>query len=274
MIQNFSISEQVHGKPQNRITEKLVRESVGDEDKLRVVLSQLVRNSYAAFIWGPKYLDVVPKTILNHFRNRIHRTRVSDFCLKEGLHNIAENIQWSTVEDFSELNYPRSFLLLNANQRKLFSIEFETTVLKSFIIFLKKTDDICDLFSADGCVEIDLMHNILDSIESVIKFKQTLCMSADKSSDDVGFTAVHQVMEIMRGNKTFRSPLNFSKSFIEKLKLKISMIAYQISNHWPDSKYDSTNNIWYEIEKLNDSIKSHSHISGFLNQSTSHGAME
>lgn len=233
-------SDQTH----KYLTEKMICESRGDFDKTRQILSYLVRNNIVSMIWGPKYLYCVPRSTINHFRNRIHRTRVSDFCLKEGLHNIAENIQWNTVEDFSELNYPRSFLLLNENQRNVFSNEFQKTMLTSFIFYLHNIQDLKYLFSSDGFVEVDLIFDVLKRLQHLIKHKKHLCIDEEKSTESNQFSLAHQIDLVMREKKKIRSPEDLNKLFIEKLKFKISLIVSQILTNWPDSKYDATNNIW------------------------------
>ena len=225
--------------------EKMICESKGDFDKTRQILSYLVKNNIVSMIWGPKYLYCVPRSTINHYRNRIHRTRVSDFCLKEGLHNIAENIQWNTVEDFSELNYPRSFLLLNENQRNVFSNEFQKTMLTSFIFYLHNIQDLKYLFSSDGFVEVDLIFDVLKRLQHLIKHKKHLCIDEENSTASAHqFSLGHQIDLVMREKNKIRSPEDLTMLFIEKLKFKISLIVSQILTNWPDSKYDATNNIW------------------------------
>ena len=227
------------------LTEKMICESRGDFDKTRQILSYLVRNNIVSMIWGPKYIYCVPRSTINHFRNRIHRTRVSDFCLKEGLHNIAENIQWNTVEDLSELNYPRSFLLLNENQRNVFSNEFQKTMLTSFIFYLHNIQNLTYLFSTDGFIEVDLIFDVLKRLQYLIKHKKHLCIDEEKLTESTHqFSMAHQIDMVMREKKKIRSPEDLNILFIEKLKFKISLSVSQIYTNWPDSKYDATNNIW------------------------------
>lgn len=222
----------------------MISESVGNFVKTHEVLSYLVRNSFVSFIWGSKYLDFIPKSFHNSFRNRIHRTRASDFSLKEGLHNISENIQWNTVEDFSELNYPRSFLLMNINQCKEFTNEFQKTMLTGFVLYLHNLSDFPKLFSVEGKVEIDLIYKTMERIENIIKFKQHLCLDGKKSNEDEEFSLADQIDMVMRKKIKIRVTENLTNFFYEKLKLQISMIVTQIRGHWPDTRYDSTNNIW------------------------------
>jgi hypothetical protein len=66
------------------VDEKMIEKTVGSFDTTRIVLSHLchVRHSPVYFIWQPKHFDL-PLNINYPLKNRIMRTRTSDFTLKE-----------------------------------------------------------------------------------------------------------------------------------------------------------------------------------------------
>jgi tubulin monoglycylase TTLL3/8 len=227
------------------LTEKVISASVGDEEKTREILSRLIRDNFVSFVWGPKYLlrDFIPKTFTCAYRNRIHRTRATDYCLKEGLHNIAENIQWATVENFSELTYPRSYLLLNANHRELFSQEYQRTMMISFLFYLNSMDDLGSLIVDTGndLVDIELINKTIQHIDHMIKFKTHMCIDLEKSSESFNSSIISQIDSVMKRNRKIKQPESYR---LDKIKKRIAQTVNQIYDHWPDSKYDSFHNTW------------------------------
>lgn len=231
--------------PSRKVTvdEKTIAQTSECFDMQRTVLSQLVRSSPIYFIWQPKYFDGIPLNISYPFRNRVNRLRTFDFTLKEGLHNIAENIQWHIIENVSELNYPRSYLLMDLYQRDYFLQEYRRTLITSFLVFLNDFEHLKDLFSDDGQISIELIYNCIQKVEYQIKVKQNVYIDSEKLINSVTFTEMSkQIEQITTFRKRFRiTDYGFS---IDKLKTNIKIVVAEIHIYWPDSKYDGHKNIW------------------------------
>jgi hypothetical protein len=229
----------------NQLTEKMVSETVGCYDKTVEVLSHLVKNSTVHFIWASKYFNelLININAISMYRNRINRMRTSDFTLKEGLHNLAENIQWHTVENVSELNYPRSYLIMNSCQREFFSTVFGVSTIISFLFYLNDQENFDSLFDANGEVSIELIYESIERIELLIKIKQNFCIDSKKSAGNESKFA-QQVDLVVNQRKKIRFPEFFNNFSIQKLRTKIKIAVCSIHFFWPDSKYDTNKNIW------------------------------
>lgn len=227
------------------VDEKMISETVTCFYTSRIVLSHLVKHSPVYFIWQPKYFDGVPLNINSPLRNRVNRLRTSDFTLKEGLHNLAENIQWHIIEDVSELNYPRSFLLMDLYQREFFLHEFRRTMITSFLFFLNDCENIDRLFSEEASIPIDLIYNCIQRVEFNIKVKQHFCIDLEKTTTNTMFADMaKQIDQIVNHRKKIRYPEYMHNFSMEKLKTNIKIAVAEIHVYWPESKYDGHKNIW------------------------------
>lgn len=227
------------------VDEKMISDTVGCFDTTRIVLSHLVRHSPVYFIWQPKYFDGIQLNINYPLRNRINRLRTSDFTLKEGLHNLAENIQWHIIEDVSELNYPRSFLMMDLYQREHFLHEFRRTLITSFLFFLNDYENFDRLFSDEAIVPIDLIYNCIQRVEFHVKVKQHLCIDLEKTANSSAFNEMaKQIDLIVNQRKKIRYPEYMHGFSMEKLKTNIKIAVAEIHVYWPESKYDGHKNIW------------------------------
>lgn len=227
------------------VNEKMIANTVGCFETTRIVLSHLVKQSPVYFIWQPKYFDGIPININYPLRNRVNRLRTSDFTLKEGLHNLAENIQWHIIEDVSELNYPRTFLLMDLYQREYFVHEFRRTLVTSFLFFLNDHNKLEDLFAEDASIPIDLIYNCIQKVEFNIKVKQHLCIDLEKTTSSTAFNEMaKQIDLVVNQRKKIRFPEYIHSFSIDKLKANIKIAVAEIHVYWPESKYDGHKNIW------------------------------
>jgi tubulin monoglycylase TTLL3/8 len=225
------------------INEKVIAECAGDYDARRIVLSHLVKGSPTYFIWQPKYFDGITLNINYPLRNRIVRMRTFDFTLKEGLHNLAENIQWHIIEDLTELNYPRSYLLMDVYQREHFLQEFRRTLISSFVCYVY--DHFDSVFTDYGSVPGELIFNVLNRMEQYIKIKQDLYIDNEKMSSCAPFSEItKQIDLVLNLGRRIKFPEFYDDTSREKLKFNLKVITSQIRTYWPESKYDGNFNIW------------------------------
>lgn len=240
------IEKIIDGNPQNyNIDEKMISETVGSFDTTRIVLSRLVKQSPVYFIWQPKYFDGISINVHNPLRNRVNRLRTSDFTLKEGLHNLAENIHWHLIEGISALNYPRSFLLMDIYQRDYFVQEFRRTMITSFLFFLNDHPKFDSLFSEEATISFETITNSINRIEYFIKVKQHLCVDLEIFANNAALSDLTKSIDVVvNQKKKIRYPEYLSGFSMSKLKTNIKICVAEIHVYWPESKYDGHKNIW------------------------------
>ena len=227
------------------VDEKMISETPTNFETTRILLSKLVKKSPVYFIWQPKYFDGIQLNINYPLRNRINRLRTSDFTLKEGLHNLAENIQWHIIEDISELKYPRSFLLMDLYQRDYFLHEFRRSMITSFLFFLNDCENFDRLFSEDAIVPIDCIYNCIQKVELSIKVKQHMYIDIEKIANNLLFNELaKQIDLVVNQRKKIKYPEYIHSFSMEKLKMSIRIAVAEIHVYWPESKYDGHRNIW------------------------------
>lgn len=225
------------------IDEKIISECAGSYDTLRMVLSQLVKSSPTYFIWQPKHFEGFLVNVHHPYRNRVNRMRFFDFTLKEGLHNLAENIQWHIIEDLTELTYPRSFLLMDLYQRDYFLQEFRRSLITSFIFFVN--DNFDDLFMHDGNISINVIFNCLERIEQYVKVKQHLTIDAEKTNNVITFNEISRIIElIVHEDRKIKMPDYTEGISMLKLKEKVKIATAEIHVYWPETLYDGHSNLW------------------------------
>jgi hypothetical protein len=225
------------------INEKVISETATDYDTLRLVLSQLVRSSPTYFIWQPKHYDGFLVNVHHPYRNRINRMRFFDFTLKEGLHNLAENIQWHIIEGLTELTYPRSFLLMDLYQRDYFLQEFRRSLITSFILFVHENFD--SVFASDGTIPIEVVFNSLQRIEQYVKVKQHLTIDQDRMNNHSTFNEISKQIElVVHEGKKIKMPSYIEGISLQKLKENVKIATAEIHVYWPDSIYDGHFNLW------------------------------
>lgn len=225
------------------LDEKVISETVGNYDTTRMVLSQLVKSSPTYFIWQPKHYEGFLINIHHPYRNRINRMRFFDFTLKEGLHNMAENIQWHIIEDLTELNYPRSYLLMDLYQRDYFQQEFRRSLITSFIFFVN--DNFDSLFTEDGTMSVEIIFNCLQRVEQYVKAKQHLCIDMNKMNNSISFNEISRYIEmIVHEEKKFKKPDISEGISLQKLKENVKIATAEIHVYWPDTTFDGHFNLW------------------------------
>ena len=213
----------------------------------RFLLHHMVKSAATNFIWKPKYLEVSNMFNRYPFTNAIVRDRVLDFTTKDGLINCCNNIHWHTIDGVSNVNYQRSYYVIDKCNKDEFSEDFKQTVVTGFLSFLNNHKDFHSLFSISGELPTDCLEFALLKIELAIKKKLhedidtsrlfDICVKSPKNQKEM----LHQMQLIISGTKKFIYNVNFS---IETMKSKVQHTATEIIEHWPDSIYDGHHNIW------------------------------
>lgn len=254
------------------IDEKMIEKSRGSYDITRIVLSRLVK-AHTSFIWQPKYFDGIATNIHNPFRNRISRLRTSDFTLKEGLHNLVENIHWHLIDGVSLINYPRSFLLMDVYQRDFFVQEFRRTVITSFLFFLNTHPSFDSLFSDESSISFEsIIPMSISHVEYFIKVKQHLCVDLEVYSSNAALdNLIKSIDFVVNQKKKIRFPDYYCGFSMSKLRENIKICVAEIHVNWPHTKYDGYRNIWivkpinksrgYGVVLMKDLCKIFDHVS-------------
>lgn len=213
----------------------------------RFLLHHMVKAAATYFIWKPKYLEI--SNVFNPCPcvNSIIRERILDFTTKDGLINCCDNIHWHTIDGVSNVNYQRSYYLIDKCNKDEFSDDFKQTFVTGFLAFLNDHNDFNSLFTMTGELTIDCLQFALLKIELAIKKKLhddidtsrlfDICVKHPKNQKEM----FHQMKLIISGTKKFNYEGNFS---IETMKLKVKHLVSDINEQWPDSIYDGYHNIW------------------------------
>lgn len=242
LLERGWVEKYTDNNSQKSCSDKLLKEACDGNEAEKSVLSLMVKNSPAYFIWQPKYYDGETYNIYYPLRNRVNRAKYLDFTLKEGLHNCVENIQWSLVENLSELNYQRSFLLYDRFSREAFVEEFKFTRTTNFITFLANVENFYELFSPDGVVGPETIHYAIQRIDVAVKAKEHSFIDTFKSNGSSKEEDMfNQYDLIMTHSKKIKLD---SGTSVDKLKTALKFTINDLNNHWPERKYDGSKNIW------------------------------
>lgn len=206
----------------------------------RMILSQMTRNTPSYFIWQPKHYAQAFQ-IYYPYRNRINRLKSSDFTLKEGLNNLVENIHWSIIEHFTEINYPRTYMIDRYNQ-EAFVNDFKLTYSTNFIAFLNTARNFSDFFCEDGNISTECIHFAMQRIDFAIKVKEHFFIDTNKSFNFFRQDEMHDQFDLVMNYK-YKFKLE-SVQKMEKLKKAIEITADNIFEHWPNRMFDGFKNIW------------------------------
>lgn len=150
--------------------DRLVDDAKNGNESEKKILSKMVRSSPAHFIWQPKHYQL-PPNLCHPLKNRIIRSKVSDFTIKEGLTNLANNIHWYQNEGVSELNYQRTHFLNDRLNRDAFVEDFRLTATSSFLLYLSHACEFMEHFHEQGTISTECIIFAIQKIEHAIKIK-------------------------------------------------------------------------------------------------------
>lgn len=150
--------------------DRLVDDAKNGNEAEKKILSKMVRSSPAHFIWQPKHFQL-PPNLCHPLKNRIVRSKVSDFTIKEGLTNLANNIHWYQSEGVSELNYQRTHFLNDRLNRDAFVEDFRLTATSSFLVYLNHACEFIEHFHEQGTISTECILFAIQKIEHAMKIK-------------------------------------------------------------------------------------------------------
>jgi hypothetical protein len=219
-------------------SDNLLKEANDGNMAEKLLLSQMTRNTPSYFIWQPKHYQQA-YNIYYPYRNRINRLKSSDFTLKEGLNNLVENIHWSIIEHFTEINYPRTYMIDRYNQ-EAFLNDFKFTYSTNFITFLYSAKNFSEFFSEDGNISTECITFAIQRVDFAIKAKEHFFIDTNKSFDFFRQDEMQDKFDlVMNYNYKFKIE---SVSTIERLRKAVDLTASNIFENWPQRMYDGFKN--------------------------------
>lgn len=241
LLERGWIERYLDNKNRTVVSEQLIKLSLTCAATERLILSFMVRSSPVYFIWQPKYFEGLTHNIHYPIRNRLNRIRASDFTLKEGLHNCAENIQWHQIEGVSDhFSYQRSFLLTDIYKREEFVQEYKRTDIMSFLTFLNEAQDFENLFDEHGTVPMECITIAIMKVEQYINNKQHLFID-QFNTNEISQSTTNELLKNIHLIMTEKKKIKLS---VEKLKADVKIAIAEININWHQSRYDGHCNLW------------------------------
>lgn len=215
----------------------------------KFIMALLLKNCPYYFIWQPKTRPIKNGYNSNPCINSVMRSSPYDFTSKEGLNNIAENHRWHHIDNLTDMNYQRAYVLSDKLSRDLFSEDYRNTAVTSFILFLDDAGDDFSLFfsSEDNSVSTECITFAIQKVDFLISVEEHEDLDTNQAADYFGLFPFNQkecliqIRQITNRTKQFQYE---SISITEAWKMAIAECAEKIRNRWPQLKYDGFRNIW------------------------------
>lgn len=150
--------------------EKVMDDQIGYVNSERLKIAMLLKKSSYNFIWQSRNRLIKPAENEKPFLNSIWRQPQFDFTRKDGLNTLAEAFHWNYVEDLTDIQYQRSYVINDRSAKEEFLEDFRCTSFTSFILFLNDHEDIRYLFSNTGEFDMECVDFSLQKVELLLKF--------------------------------------------------------------------------------------------------------
>jgi tubulin monoglycylase TTLL3/8 len=213
----------------------------------RLTIAMLLKPHPFHFTWQPRNRPIRCNDSIKPFINSIKRQNSLDFTAKDGLTNCASNFQWNFIENVTDLNYPRTFVLSDKQTKDEFAEEFRRTAFTSFISFLNTRINFDDFFSEKGDISTECIEFCIQKLELLLKINNhddidtsrvfDICAKFPRNQKKI----LLEMKQIISGTKKFN--LNNDVT-VDNLKSQVKICATKILEKWPYLKYDGHKNIW------------------------------
>lgn len=211
-------------------------------------MSRFLEHQPIDFLWSARkeksdFIDMARNA--NLAINKFHK---SPFTTKEGLCNVLRDLHWFFEEGKSETYYPRSYNVWNPDDFQEFIDDYRLTACMSMLRFLvnrhehKQTECV---YAENGQIPISSIQFALNQCKIYIRSCQHLDID-DQDSERIWnheweIFLMHFQM-LTQDHLSFHMPDDLLqwKHLMEECKRNLQ----EISNHWPQSKFDGWLNIW------------------------------
>ena len=212
-------------------------------------LAWLLKDEPFHFIWQNRnrpvknvHQNVVP------LQASIIRDPLFEFTSKDGLNKCVEQYRWHHVDGLTDINYQRSYILLDKTSREEFVEDFKRTAFTSFLVFLNKDRKFSTLFTTDdNGISTECVEFAIKKIELDIKMENhedldtshlfDVCAKIPKNQKEI----LSNIRQIMTGHKKFKFENDF---MMEVCKAQVQSCVEKLMTRWPHLKYDGHLNVW------------------------------
>lgn len=213
------------------------------------MIANMLKNAPVHFIWQPKSRPtklpaVDPPTLVNS----IYRRYDLDFTSKEGLIHLKENMGWYTIENFSDLNVPRTYLLSDREGKESFVRDFKRTKFISFVLFLAGKKNFQSFFTdADDGISTNIIDTALAKVDVLLRIKNHDDIDAHYLKETFDRLPLGRDMKETNMKKIISNAKKFkmqSEKKINEFEKLIKESAEKILEYWPERDYDGFKNLW------------------------------
>ncbi|XP_075149251.1 tubulin tyrosine ligase-like 3B [Haematobia irritans] len=238
------LSPNRYGKLQSLPEEVLLQHVKQGNEFETVLISKLMNNFPAFFVWQPKaqhdlYVDVRP------YRNRIRRSPLLDFTTKVGLIGCAEQQQWYEEEGVAKMLYPRFYRLYDSQEEQQFIEDFHLTQCRSFLRYLIRNKDHPEILihNEEGSVSSNVVEFAIARLKRQLADAENIISPEDETKQ---VTEDEWIDFMMQNSKVLESKHKIKCSYrqiyqwtrtAENLLLKMDILR-------PDFKWDGLKNLW------------------------------
>ncbi|KAM8715502.1 hypothetical protein ACLKA7_002537 [Drosophila subpalustris] len=236
-----------HAKLQTMSEDSLLEHARRGNDYEAVVLSKMINNFPAFFIWQSKgardlFAEVKP------YRNRVRRSQFLDFSTKVGLVGCAEQERWFREDGVCGMSYPRVYRLgaNSVEERAAFIEDFHHTQARALLRYLKEHRPV-DMVDLDhGIVLSTTIDYALNKVKNMIRQKEHYSLDDARIKMPTPTEMVENQSFMVQSTKVLHTNAKFKVN--EKVMTEYARLAAQyldqIESLRPDYRWDGCRNLW------------------------------
>ncbi|XP_062127319.1 tubulin glycylase 3B [Drosophila sulfurigaster albostrigata] len=236
-----------HAKLQTMSEDSLLELARRGNEYEAVVLSKMINNFPAFFIWQTKGArDTFPE--VKPYRNRVRRSQVLDFSTKVGLVGCAEQERWFREDGICGMSYPRVYRL-GANsmeERAAFIEDFHHTQARALLRYIKEHRPIDMVDIEHGAVISTTIDFALNKVKNMIRQKEHYSLDDARIKMLTPTEMVENQSFMMQSSKVLQTNAKFKVN--EKVMAEYARLAAQyldqIESLRSDYRWDGCRNLW------------------------------
>ncbi|KAH8281205.1 hypothetical protein KR044_005122, partial [Drosophila immigrans] len=236
-----------HAKLQTLSDDSLLEHARRGNEYESVVLSKMVNNFPAFFIWQTKGArDAFPE--VKPYRNRVRRSQFLDFSTKVGLVGCAEQERWFREDGICGMSYPRVYRL-GANsmeERAAFIEDFHHTQARALLRYMKEHRPIDMVDLEHGAVLSTTIDFALNKVKNMIRQKKHYSLDDARIKMSTPTEMVENQSFMVQSAKVLQTNAKFKVN--EKVMTEYSRLAAQyldqIESLRQDFRWDGCRNLW------------------------------
>lgn len=212
---------------------KLLEKADENNEYEKALLSLLVGK------YPPDYMFITP----SYAYDKYDRVRVLsmlkfkkvdgfNFGLKDGLCHIVDRINWNLDRNVSQINYPRSYDLIDGKELFEFHKDYRLTVATSIVLYLNEQKDIRKCFSPkNGTIKSRVIDFAMHGVDTRIKQEEGL-LSSRSGLDilEIVWGQIYQAyVDLIKNGKKIKVTKEDIPEYIHRIKC----LTDEIYHYWP-----------------------------------------